>query len=655
MKKSIFRKILFVILPIIIIAEIGTLSLAYFLIYDSNFNYCENNVRIASKMAAENFALFDPNNIEDSKKCDSIFTSICESFNLAYVYAIKPDTSNGSIEYLSIGFGNDATEEARNTRYAGVVVKDSLNSSEVEALNGTDDGVIKIESTRFGETITCYFPVTSYYDSESGEYIDETVSFVGAEFSFAAVKKRFNKSFGYIAGFTGISTLIIIGMFLIVFYNAVSKPAKKISSKMSNYASNIGKENVKLEVKGKDEFAEMSESFNKMTDEIDNYIGDITKLNKEKNTREAELDIANNIQNGLLAPSHCRSGKISISAIMNPAKEVGGDLYNYRVDKDRVYIAVADVSGKGISAALFMSRAITMLQQYASQGYYPAETLKGFNKNLASHNPNGLFITAFVALYDCKTETLHYSNAGHNLPYILGKEVKTLDGARGMAAGIFDDADYDEATVSLKPGESLVLYTDGVNEAESVSGEFFGNERLEEVLGKSLGKTDEFITGNVINQLNRFTVDSQQNDDITILTLSVLSEDYHTEMKLEAVNTEYEKISRSIDENKLIPDKCKNHLLIAAEEMFVNICSYAYGEKGGEVTVIIDVSDKTEITFIDYGTEFDPTKDVINIDEYDMENTVGGLGRFITFSIMDEYSYRRENGANILTISKNNY
>ena len=199
------------------------------------------------------------------------------------------------------------------------------------------------------------------------------------------------------------------------------------------------------------------------------------------------------------------------------------------------------------------------------------------------------------------------------------------------------------------------MYTDGVNEAESVSGEFFGNERLEEVLGKSLGKTDEFITGNVINQLNRFTVDSQQNDDITILTLSVLSEDYHTEMKLEAVNTEYEKISRSIDENKLIPDKCKNHLLIAAEEMFVNICSYAYGEKGGEVTVIIDVSDKTEITFIDYGTEFDPTKDVINIDEYDMENTVGGLGRFITFSIMDEYSYRRENGANILTISKNNY
>ncbi len=283
MKKSIFRKILFVILPIIIIAEIGTLSLAYFLIYDSNLNYCENNVRIASKMAAESFALFDPNNIEDSKKCDSIFTSICESFNLAYVYAIKPDTSIGSIEYLSIGFGNDATEEARNTRYAGVVVKDSLNSSEVEALNGTDDGVIKIESTRFGETITCYFPVTSYYDSESGEYIDETVSFVGAEFSFASVKKRFNKSFGYIAGFTGISTLIFIGVFLIVFYNAVSKPAKKISSKMSNYASNIGKENVKLEVKGKDEFAEMSESFNKMTDEIDNYIGDITKLNKEKN------------------------------------------------------------------------------------------------------------------------------------------------------------------------------------------------------------------------------------------------------------------------------------------------------------------------------------------------------------------------------------
>ena len=655
MKKTIFRKILFVILPIIILTEIGTLSLAYFLVYESNLNNCENNVRIAARMAADNFALFDPNNIEDSKKCDSIFTSICESFNLAYVYAIKPDTSIGSIEYLSIGFGKDATEEARKTRYAGVVVYDSLNSSEVEALQGTEDGVIKIESTRFGETITCYFPVTSYYDSKTGEYVDKTVSFVGAEFSFASVKKQFNHRFISILGFTVVSTLIIIGAVLIVIYKVVSKPAKKISGKMSRYASNIGKENEKLEVKGKDEFAEMSASFNKMTDEIDNYIGDITKLNKEKSTREAELNIANNIQNGLLAPSHYRSGNISISASMNPAKEVGGDLYDYRVYDDCVFVAVADVSGKGISAALFMSRAITMLQQYASLGYYPAETLKGFNKSLSSLNPNGLFITAFVAVYDRKTETLHYSNAGHNLPYIVGKEVKTLKEARGMAAGVFDDAEYDEATVSLKPGESLVLFTDGVNEAENISGEFFGNERLEKILEKSLGKTDDFITNSIINQINRFTINSQQNDDITILTLSVLPEDYHYELSLKAVNTEYEKIRRIISDNKLIPEKNKNHLLIGAEEMFVNICSYAYGEKGGDVRFIIDVSDKTELTFIDYGPKFDPTENILNIDDYDMESSVGGLGRFITFNIMDEYSYKRENGANILKISKNNF
>ena len=152
---------------------------------------------------------------------------------------------------------------------------------------------------------------------------------------------------------------------------------------MENFVNDRGKDVEKLQVKGNDELAEMSRSFNLMTEEIDKYIEDIDALNKEKHTQAAELEIARNIQTGLLKPSDYENGSVCISAMMRAAKNVGGDLYDYQVlENGKVFIAAADVSGKGISAALFMSRAITLLHQYALLGYSPAKMLGEYNNTL---------------------------------------------------------------------------------------------------------------------------------------------------------------------------------------------------------------------------------------------------------------------------------
>ena len=273
----------------------------------------------------------------------------------------------------------------------------------------------------------------------------------------------------------------------------------------------------KLPVKGKDELAEMSDSFNTMADELEQYIDDVAELNRQK----AELNIAQTIQLGLLEPDYFENDKVKINASMTTARVVGGDLYDYRIlDNGSVFVAIGDVSGKGITAALFMARAITLLNNYAKLGYSPAKMLFEFNNNLAAHNPNMMFITAFVAVYDPKAGELIYSNAGHNYPYIISDKLTALNTENGIMAGSFEDVEFPEYTVKMKPGDCLFMYTDGVTEAANKSSELFGETQLEEVLHKNKDCADNLLNA-VTAEINGFAQGSEQSDDMTMLTLQI--------------------------------------------------------------------------------------------------------------------------------------
>ena len=390
-----------------------------------------------------------------------------------------------------------------------------------------------------------------------------------------------------------------------------------------------------------------------MAEEIDRYIDDISVLNRQKSMQEAEMNIARTIQLGLLEPARFSRDSINISAQMNAAKDVGGDFYNYQLLKDgRICVVIADVSGKGISSALMMSRALTLLRNYAEAGLPPGEILYRYNNRLAKHNSNTMFITTFIGFFNPETFEFIYSNAGHNYPYLLSDELIELGGTENMAAGIFTDESYDEITVQLKPHDKLFLYTDGVTEASNVKNELFGEDRLKEILKNNLKESDVTVMNTVLREVKRFANGAPQSDDITVLVL-MAPDKRRVHLTLPAKKESITEVNRKLDALP-VDDDTKFQLRLIAEEIFVNICSYAYEDGEGEAELDI-LSDEKTVTmiFTDSGREFDPTKDVIDIEEYDRENSIGGLGRFLSFNIADDFSYEYKDGKNILTIVKN--
>lgn len=645
-RKSIFVKIALILMPFVLALEIIALLLTYGITYDNNLHSSEKLLNNAVNTVLE---ICESHNIETADKTQEgkTLSDMCRVFGITYIYVLKPDLNKVTKEYIAIGFGEDALENAKETRYAGVVVDGPLNKEQGEAYYGDKDGVIRHESNQFGDTLVCYMPYTRYFDIEKDKYVEyDSRYLIGAEISLTAVNESFKRRFMFLAALILLLTLLMLGIFGLILYFKITKPLRKISKRMSSYVTDREQGFEKLPVKGGDELAMMASSFNTMTDDIDRYIGDIDTLTREKHTREAELNIARNIQLGLLPPDREITDSYIINAYMLSARDVGGDLYDYRVLEDgNVYFAIADVSGKGVAASLFMSRAITLLSQLAQEGCSPARTLEEYNKFLAAQNPGGLFITTFVAIYDPKTSVLTYSNAGHNFPYVLSEKLTVLDDGHGIAAGLFEDEIYTDASVKMKPGDSLFMFTDGVNEAKNADDKLYSTKRLEEKLTGCIKEKNNDILKSVLDDLNRFTKGAEQNDDITMLSFRLYPE---TVLNLKMNKNELVNIRRSIDSLD-VGDYLRKTMYLAAEEIFVNICSYSYNSTGSVEFKIIQGS-QIEFVFTDSGMKFDPTADVLKIEDYDHDNAIGGLGRYLAFSFADDYSYEYTGGKNILKL-----
>ena len=270
---------------------------------------------------------------------------------------------------------------------------------------------------------------------------------------------------------------------------------------------------------------DLSVTIEKAIEQID-YIKKMQLEHNELEGIKGDLAVAREIQHAILPrifpPFPENAGVLDIAASMNAAKDVGGDFYDFfRIDDDRIGFVIADVSGKGVPAAIFMAVSRTLIRATGIRGVGASECITYSNGLLAQESANCMFVTVFYGIYNIKTGEVRYTNAGHNPPYLMKADgnIIQLPLSKNIVVGVMDDFEFTEETLTLEPGDTLLLYTDGVTEAINSHEEEFGEKRLEETLSKLTQKSCQEIIDGVKSDVSAFVGETEQSDDITLLAL----------------------------------------------------------------------------------------------------------------------------------------
>lgn len=333
---------------------------------------------------------------------------------------------------------------------------------------------------------------------------------------------------------------LVIIVFLIVFLVSFviicfvcTKLSKNISlpiTRLCEATKSIGRGNFDLSVdkNSDDEIGKLAKSFNLMARNLKRYMKNLKKTTAEKEKVHSELMIANKIQKSMLPcifPAFPERKDFDIYAVMDPAREVGGDFYDFfLIDDSKLALVIADVSDKGVSAALFMVVAKILIKNQLQNGDSPGEVLKIVNNRLCENNEVGMFVTCFLGIFDIKSGEFTYANAGHNPPFLYRKSEKNciaITSPHGLVLGGTPNITYLQSKTYLYPGDFLFLYTDGVTEAANKRGRLFSQQKLEEIVN-SCGKKNVAIQDlifDIKSEINKFVGNAAVSDDITMLAL----------------------------------------------------------------------------------------------------------------------------------------
>lgn len=392
---------------------------------------------------------------------------------------------------------------------------------------------------------------------------------------------------------------------------------------------------------------------------------------KKLTATETELNMGTEIQTSTLPsvfPPFPDRHEFDIYASMTPAKEVGGDFYDFfMVDDDHLAMVIADVSGKGVPAALFMMSSKILINDHTLIGGKPSEILERVNRAVYANNKAHMFVTVWLGILEISTGKLITSNAGHEFPIInTNGQYELLKDRHGVAIGAMPSSKYTDTEITLKSGDQIFVYTDGVAEATDSNKKMFGTNRTVEALNAtSKYASQEEVLNNVKVAVDAFVKDAPQFDDLTMLGLrynGATSKEKKNvkELVIKAERENLDEVQAFIDEELEAldcPMKTQMSIGVAVEEIFVNIASYAYENNDGDATIQVSINDNPlsiEITFIDSGTEYNPlAKPDPNTSLKLMERKKGGLGIFMVKKSMDDMTYEYIDGKNILKIVKN--
>ena len=573
-------------------------------------------------------------------------TADAEDCSVIYVAKVHTDTKEREYIY-------NVVSKASGFSPYEIGFRDTVNDEFLKVYDSILKGETQLHNfmySRKGYTTSVY-PVE---DADSG-----VVAIVGVVKNMDLLTSAKNS---YICQIILIEALIAIlsGVVWVVYMRRrIVVPVQQLSEAALNMVEHLEDGNSpELVVKHEDELRELADSFATMYREVGAYIAKLETVTAEKERIGAELDVAAKIQSSMLPcifPAFPDRNEFDIYATMDPAKEVGGDFYDFfMVDADHLAFVVADVSGKGVPAALFMVIGKTLIKDHTGLHDDLGEVFTEVNNILCASNSEEMFITAFEGVLNLKTGELRYVNAGHEIPFLCrkGGVFEPYKVRAGFVLAGMQGIRYRAGSIQLEPGDKVFQYSDGIPEAINSEKAPYGMKRLESVLAKNSEKAPSELLPLVKADVDAFVGDADQFDDITMLCIEFKGNGRKAEISLtpdaESVKTVAEFLDTTLGAWE-IPMKVVSKLQIVADEIYSNIVRYSQA-KNAKVTAVQNGT-VLSLRFEDDGKPYDPTTAAEpDITASAEEREIGGLGIFIVRNMMDSMDYRYKDGHNVLTL-----
>ena len=516
--------VLFCLFSLILCVVIGLFS--YYASWNEYTDFYYSKARETAVMAA---TLVDGDRIgeylrtgetdEYYEELSTIFANMKREYSMQYLYIYQP----GSDSLVYILDAQIETDDPANISRLGDIYQYEKTEyqylvPDVQARRPSNQKHI-VYDTSYGAMVMSWAPV---FNREG-----EVVAMVEADLSLELVTTMLRS---YITNIILICSAIIFAavvMLTLIARRMVSRPIARLTESVQGFVSESGVMKATLELHTGDEMQTLSEAFGKMVRDIDRYTKNLALAVAEKERISAELSVATNIQASMLPsifPPFPERPELDIYATMTPAKEVGGDFYDFfLVDDDRLAIVMADVSGKGVPAALFMVIAKTLLKNVAQTGLSPKDVLETVNNQLCVGNEAGMFVTVWLGILEISSGKLTCSNAGHEYPTIkrCGGDYELIKDKHGFVLAGMEGSHYREYEVLMAPGDRLFLYTDGVAEATNANNELYGTEKMLKVLNNNKNISCEELLYKIKEDIDSFVKEAPQFDDITMLSLEL--------------------------------------------------------------------------------------------------------------------------------------
>lgn len=469
-----------------------------------------------------------------------------------------------------------------------------------------------------------------------------------------------------------VTGIVCIGLLLMLFFfiRIITReliPLHRLAKEAETIASGHF-DTVLPDFKRIDEIGQLSHTFENMQQSLVKYIDELKSTTSQKVSFERELKIASGIQMGMLPkdfPTSRERDDVQLYASLTPAREVGGDLFDFYFRDEKLFFCIGDVAGKGVPASLFMAVTRSVFRTISARESMPDRIIASLNATIIDMNESNMFVTLFVGVLDLPTGRLRYCNAGHDAPLLVGAGMGPLACDSNIPVGVIPSWKFTLQETRIFTGTTIFLFTDGLTEAENANHEQFQLERITEVAEQSLERQEQNpkqLIDQMTTAVHQFVGDAEQSDDLTMMAIQYIK--LQSDVRIRRSIVLPNNVQATPRLAAFVEEMCEavgfgpsdtTMINLAVEEAVVNVMKYAYPpDTKGDVTIEAVSNDvRLKFTIIDSGAPFDPTvQSQVDTTLSAMERPIGGLGIHLVRQIMDSINYERMDNLNVLTLRK---